>query len=78
MKATGICPKCNGTEIYTDAGITKRGDRSSIGASSWTKLFVDVYICRSCGFVEEYVCSNDLDNEKKLTTLRENWKSHKV
>lgn len=78
MKTTGICPKCSGTEIYTDADLTKRGDRGDIGISSWTRLFLDVYVCATCGFIEEYVRNNDLTDDKKIATLKENWKSHKV
>lgn len=78
MKATGKCPKCSGTTIYTDAGITKRGERSSIGISSWTKLFIDVYICSDCGFTEEYICDEDLHSSKKRDKLASEWKKHTI
>lgn len=74
MKQTGICPKCEGQEIYTDADCTKRGDRASIGFSSWKKYFIDTYICMNCGFIEEYVEKEDLLNEKKFQELKLNWK----
>lgn len=76
MKQTGTCPKCNGTDIYTDRGCMKRGDRSSIGISSWKKFFLDVYICMACGFTEEYVSEDDFKDPKKLAALKENWKKH--
>jgi len=76
MKEHKYCPKCQGTEIYTDAGLTKRGDRCSLPVSSWTKLFVDTYLCANCGYIEEYVTSGELRDEKALSKLRENWKRH--
>lgn len=77
MKRSGRCPKCDGTDIYTDAGLMKRGERCDIGISSWTKLFLDVYICRDCGFFEEYICNEDLRSEKKREKLVAEWKKYK-
>lgn len=74
MKTSKICPKCQGTAIYTDAGMSKSGDRSYLPISSWSKLFLDTYVCQSCGFVEEYARDTDLKDEDKMKKLRENWK----
>ena len=74
MKATGICPKCQGTEIYTDKYGPKRGDRCSIGFSSWGKGFLDTYICLGCGYVEEYLSTDDLNKDKKIKLIKENWR----
>lgn len=74
MKNTGTCPKCQSHEIYTDAGLTKRGDRSSIPVTSWSTAFIDVYVCTACGFMEEYVTREDLKNDKKMTKFKEIWK----
>lgn len=74
MKTTQQCPKCQSKEIYTDAGLTKRGDRCSIPVTSWTKLFVDTYVCLNCGFIEEYVTGSELQNEKNLSKVRETFK----
>ena len=73
MKTSGKCPKCNSNEIYCDAELPKRGDRASIAISSWSKLFIDVYVCISCGYVEEYVENNDLNDSKKMEKLKSNW-----
>lgn len=69
---SGICPKCSSSNIYAD-GDPKRGDRCTIPISSWKKLFLDTYVCLDCGFVEEYVCKEDLKNSKKIEKLKEEW-----
>jgi hypothetical protein len=74
MKETKICPKCQHTEIYTNAGMSKSGERGYIPISSWSKLFFDVYLCVACGYVEEYISDEDLKNEKSMEKIRGNWK----
>ena len=74
MKTTKTCPKCAGTDIYTSAAATSRGDRSYIAFSSWGKLFVDVYACFSCGYVEEYIKEDNLNDGKKMEKARKSWK----
>ncbi|UKN00758.1 hypothetical protein K6119_13560 [Paracrocinitomix mangrovi] len=73
MKNSKTCPKCGGTEIYTDAGNPKRGDRTSIPITSWGKLFLAVYICAGCGYLEEYVEQDDLSNSDKMDKLKKNF-----
>ena len=70
----GTCPKCQGKEIYTDEGLPKRGDRTSIAISSWHKLFIATYICKGCGYIEEFVEDEYLMDEKKMDKLQDNWK----
>lgn len=74
MKESKCCPKCNGTEIYTDRGLAKRGDRTSIAISSWSKLFLDTYVCLECGYLEEYVEDEYLKDPKKMAKAKENWR----
>ena len=77
MKEQKCCPKCRGTEIYTDAGLPKQGDRTTIAIASWSRLLLDVYICAACGFTEEYVREKDLQSESHMKKLRANWKIHR-
>lgn len=77
MKENKCCPKCQGKEIYTDAGLPKGGDRCFLPVSNWSKIFIDTYICANCGYIEEYAKPSDLNNEKVLRKLRENWKIHR-
>lgn len=74
MKEKKICPKCQGTEIYTNTGLSKSGERGYVPISTWSKLFFDVYLCISCGYVEEYVSDADLKNEKSMGKIKENWR----
>lgn len=74
MRATGTCPKCKSTELYTNVGLAKRGDRSLIALSSWKGLFVDVYVCAQCGFIEEYIATRELENPATLEKLKTYWK----
>jgi predicted nucleic-acid-binding Zn-ribbon protein len=70
MKNTGTCPKCGSKDIYTDKNLSKRGERCSIAVNSWVKIFVDNYICISCGYFEEYAVKFD---EKKLEIIKSEW-----
>ena len=70
----GVCPKCQSTEIYTDARQPKRGDRCSLPVTTWTKVFVDLYICLRCGFFEEYIRPEDLKNEKMMEKVRQQFR----
>ena len=75
MKSSGICPKCESKEIYSDEFQAKRGDRARLGISSWTQLSVSTYICADCGYIEEYVNHQDLKDSKKMDKLRSEWKA---
>lgn len=74
MKDSKVCPKCNGQNIYTNSGLTSRGERSFVIVSSWTKLFVENYVCMDCGFFEEYVTPEDLRNVAKQEKVKSTWK----
>lgn len=71
MKNTKICPKCSGTEIYTTAGREKRGERSSFAVSSWNNIFIDAYVCTTCGYIEEYL---EMKDGAGMEKLKKNWK----
>ncbi|MCB9224532.1 MAG: hypothetical protein R2780_09700 [Crocinitomicaceae bacterium] len=73
MKDSKQCPRCQGTDIYTDEGISKRGDRVGLGVDSWTQIFIATYVCLSCGFIDEYI-DKEFMTEKKLEKIRKNWR----
>ena len=74
MKKTKTCPKCHGTEIFSNEGMLKRGDRTSIVVSAWTTFSITVYVCAKCGFLEEYADETSFNREKVLTALEKEWK----
>jgi hypothetical protein len=69
-----ICPKCNGTEIYTNKKANPRGERGQIVISGWKWMWVDLYMCMNCGFFEEYVNEEDFKDEKKREKIKAVWK----
>ncbi|MBK7035265.1 MAG: hypothetical protein IPH42_02710 [Bacteroidetes bacterium] len=74
MKATKTCPKCKGTEIYTNDAILKRGERSTVGVSGWTNISVSVYVCMACGYFEEYIDSENIKKDKLRAAIEREWK----
>ena len=64
----GICPKCNGSEVYVlpAKGPSNNFHRIPIEGLASAKL--TQYICVDCGYVEEYI-----DDETKLEQIRQNW-----
>jgi len=74
MKQTRTCPKCSSKEVYTNAGLVKRGERCSLPVTSWTSIFVDIYICLQCGFVEEYITDKELANKEKINKIKNEFK----
>ncbi len=74
MKMTNTCSKCKSNEIYTDQGKVKRGDRTALQIGNFSWLFLDVYVCLNCGYVEEYVQDKDLKDAKNMAALKKNWK----
>ena len=66
MKNTKKCPKCGSSEIIKipgKAGAYGSGNNIPIGATTFSAVPVDRYLCNECGFSEEWV---DLDYMKKV------------
>ncbi|MFT5780464.1 MAG: putative nucleic-acid-binding Zn-ribbon protein [Crocinitomicaceae bacterium] len=77
MKKSGVCIKCNCSEVYSNQNEHPRGERSVMagpGGKISTRLFIQVYICLDCGYFEEYVEDSDLTNEKKISKIKSSWK----
>jgi len=74
MKNTKKCPKCNGHEIYTNEGRMKQGERAGLHLGGVRRFLISSYICAGCGFIEEYIENDDLQNEKKMSKLKDKWK----
>ena len=68
MNRTRICPKCGSNEIYVIDGYTGpygSGNNVMIGATVFTAVKVNRYICCTCGFTEEWIGREDLEKVKK-------------
>jgi predicted nucleic-acid-binding Zn-ribbon protein len=48
----GICPKCREPEVYVSG---EDLHKVSLPLSMWTKTALKIYICASCGYLEQYV-----------------------
>ncbi|WP_338768620.1 hypothetical protein WAF17_08180 [Bernardetia sp. ABR2-2B] len=75
MKKTGICPKCNSTEVYYER--TTRSERNLIYISTFGQIRFDLYACIECGYIEEYIADEYLENRGKMDTISLNWKKVK-
>lgn len=73
MKTTGVCPKCQGS-VYTNKGNSNYGDRCAMMGGGSNRLFIEVYACFNCGYIEEYIVKEDLENEKKMNKISDKWK----
>ncbi len=71
MKNTGVCPKCERSEIIRTAGKKHDHDANKIRYSIFRKIPLDHFTCVNCGYTEEWVT-----NEKELDFLRKKYQSN--
>ncbi len=75
LKKSGVCPKCGGHDIFKakgSAGPYGSGNNIMTGMTIFSAVGVDRYICRHCGFSEEWIDTEDmerLENSKKVQRL---------
>lgn len=67
MKKNQCCLKCQSQDIlYVPAkGVFRRNAYQDIVVDD-RKLKVEQYICKKCGYVEAYVCDDDLKEMEEL------------
>ena len=64
MKNSKTCPKCVGSNIVRIdgyAGPYGTGNNVMVGASIFSAVKVNRYICCICGFTEEWIDTKDLE-----------------
>lgn len=77
MKNTKICPKCSSSDIVIIdgyAGAYGSGNNIMVGATVFSAVPVNRYVCCSCGYTEEWVDQEELEKvkrSKKARRLRE-------
>jgi RNA polymerase subunit RPABC4/transcription elongation factor Spt4 len=67
MKNTNICPKCQSRDIVRFdgyAGPYGAGNDLMVGATIFSAVNVNRYICCSCGFTEEWIDAEDIEKVK--------------
>lgn len=73
MKSTKICPKCSSNDIIKiegSAGAYGVGNNIPTGATIWSYVRVDRYLCCTCGFSEEWINRNDIEKIKNKYAKR--------
>ena len=67
MKNMRICPKCGSADIVRidgNAGAYGSGNNIMLGATIFSAVKVNRYICCTCGFTEEWIDKEDIDRIK--------------
>jgi hypothetical protein len=60
MRNTRKCPKCNATEIVITTGAGVSPINSIVpGATYFSAVPCDKYICLKCGYVEQWIHDDD-------------------
>lgn len=68
MKNTKICPKCNGNSIIVIPGRADAygvGNNIPVGMTIFSYVKVNRYLCKSCGYSEEWVDRDDIERIDK-------------
>lgn len=67
MKYTARCPKCGSTDIVRVDGYTGAygsGNNVMVGATIFSGVNVNRYVCCGCGFTEEWIDREDIEKVK--------------
>ena len=67
MKNSKGCPKCGGIDIVRFDGYTGAygtGNNVMLGATIFSGVNVNRYVCLTCGYTEEWIDKKDLDRVK--------------
>ena len=68
MKNTKKCPKCTSADIVRIDGFTGpygSGNNVMVGASIFSAVKVNRYVCCTCGFTEEWIDTDELGKVKE-------------
>ena len=63
MKQTRTCPKCGGQKIIKVDGDVRAygaGNNVMVGMTIFSAVKVNRYVCRGCGYSEEWIGREDL------------------
>jgi len=64
MKINKTCPKCQSADIIRidgSVGAYGVGNNVMVGATIFSAVKVNRYICCNCGFTEEWIDKSDID-----------------
>ena len=64
MKTTGRCPKCGGTDLLA----VEPGLYNSFPVSFFTNAKIQRYVCRTCGYTEEWTAEESMEKLRQSTS----------
>lgn len=73
MKNNNRCPKCNSDDIIRVNGSARgygAGNNIMVGATIFSAVKVNRYICCNCGFCEEWIDNEDIPKIKNCYNPR--------
>jgi len=68
VKYVRICPKCGGDDILVikgNSGAYGAGNNIPVGATIFSHVLVNRYLCCKCGYSEEWINEEDIAKLKK-------------
>ena len=68
MKNSKICPKCQSSDILRFDGYMGpygSGNNLMVGATIFSAINVNRYICCTCGYTEEWIDREDIEKVRK-------------
>ena len=76
MKTTKMCPKCHSMDIMRVDGYSGAygtGNNVMTGATIFSAVNVNRYICMNCGFTEEWIDKEDLEKIRNSKKAKKVW-----
>ena len=67
MRNTGRCPKCGSTDLLT----VEPGLYNSFPIGFFATAKIQRYLCRSCGYTEEWVAEESMEKVRQSSWLNE-------
>jgi len=67
----GICPRCQGKEIFDGIGVSYKSgmhQSNTIPVSLFRMATLNNFVCGQCGYVESYIAK-----EKDLASIKKKW-----
>ena len=69
---SGICPKCKSANIWLNQDMET--EQSTIRISVWKRFKVEQYCCIDCGFYENYIQHESLNEASNIKAVKSNFK----
>lgn len=74
MKNKKVCPKCGNRDIIIVEGYKGAygtGNNIQVGLTTLSAVPVDSYVCRKCGYSEEWIRPEDIERVRRSRHAKE-------